>query len=128
MAELTDAPWDRADYQRFAAARAHGHVLAVRFDNGDEVKVDVRALLDGIGDEPRWKTVAVDPFELRLLVDGEEVDVPWLEVRALADERLAAHLAQRADAHAQHVGHRLRLLRERRRMSARALAQRAGMS
>lgn len=130
MAELTApvARWDEGTYQRFADARGSGYVLDVRFENGDEVRADVRALLNADFVQARWDTLAVDPLELRVVVDGEEVEIPWLDVRALADEQLAAHLAQRADAHARHVGHRIRLLRERRRLTSRQLAERAGIS
>lgn len=124
----TLAPWDEGAYQRFADARGDGHLLAVRFENGDEVRVDVRALLNADAAQARWDTLAVQPFELRVVVDDEEIEVPWLDVRALADEQLAAHLAQRADAHARHVGHRVRLLRERRRLTSRQVAERAGIS
>ncbi len=122
------ARWDEGAYQRFADARGDGHDLDVRFENGDEVRVDLRALLSADVVAPRWETLAMDPFELRMVVDGEEIEVPWLDVRALADEDLAAHLAQRAHDHARHIGHRVRLLRERRRLTARQLAERAGIS
>lgn len=130
MAELINHPsrWDESTYQRFAGASGHGHALEVRFENGDEVRVDMRALLSADSAEARWETLVVDPFELRLVVGDEEVEVPWLDVRALADDQLAAHLVRRADASARHVGHRVRLLRERRRMTSRQLAERAGIS
>lgn len=130
MAELITHPsrWDEASYQRFAGASGNGHALDVRFDNGDEVRIDMRALLSSDSPQARWETLIVNPFELRVVVDDEEVEVPWLDVRALADEQLAAHLVRRADASARHVGHRLRLLRERRRMTSRQLAERAGIS
>jgi transcriptional regulator with XRE-family HTH domain len=130
MAELmsTQPRWDDAAYQRFADARGDGYLLDVRFENGDEIRVDLRALLNAEGVRVRWETLAVDPFELRVVVNDEEVEVPWLDVRALADEQLAAHLAKRADDHARHVGHRVRFLRERRRLTSRQLAERAGIS
>ena len=129
MAELTgDRPrWDGAAYQRFADAGGRGHDLEVRFENGDEVRIDLRALLDSDA-TPRWETLSIDPFELHLAIGEEVVELSWLDLRALDDELLAAHLAQRADAQARHVGHRLRLLRERRRLSARQVAERAGLS
>ncbi len=120
--------WDRADYQRFQGARGEDQTLVASFENGDEIRVDLRALLNVDDAVASWDTLDVDPYELRLAVNGEAIEVPWLDVRALADGDLAAHLADRAHEQARHVGHRLRLLRVRRKLSAREVAQRAGIS
>jgi transcriptional regulator with XRE-family HTH domain len=122
------ARWDESAYQRFADAQGHGHDLEVRFENGDVVRVDLRALLNTETATARWDTLQIDPFELRVMVDESAIEVPWLDVRALSDDELANHLASRAHDQAQHVGHQVRLLRERRRMTSRELAERAGIS
>lgn len=130
MDELTreQRPWDSAGYQRFADASGERHELLARFENGDEVSLDVRRLAD-LGDAiPSWSQLAVDPYELRLPVDGELVEVPWLDVRALSDEDFANHLAERAGEQAHEVGHRIRILRDRRQLSGRELAERAGIT
>jgi transcriptional regulator with XRE-family HTH domain/Zn-dependent peptidase ImmA (M78 family) len=130
MSDVTvaSASWNQADYQRFREARGEGHILIASFENGDEIQVDLRALLNVDDAVAKWETLDVDSYELRLAVDGETIEVPWLDVRALADERLAAHLADRAHEQARHVGHNLRLLRARRKLTAREVAERAGIS
>jgi transcriptional regulator with XRE-family HTH domain/Zn-dependent peptidase ImmA (M78 family) len=129
MSDVTVArSWDRADYQRFLGAHGEDQTLVASFENGDEVRVDLRALLNVEDAVASWETLDVDPYELRLAVNGETIEVPWLDVRALADDSLASHLAERAHEQARHVGHRLRLLRVRRKLSARDVAERAGMS
>ena len=125
---LTATSWNSAEYQRFVEARGEDQTLVASFENGDEVQVDLRALLNVDHVVASWETLDVDPYELRLAVNGETIEVPWLDVRALADHQLASHLAQRAHEQALHVGHRLRILRGRRKLSAREVAERAGIS
>jgi transcriptional regulator with XRE-family HTH domain len=116
--------WDRADYQRIAAADGEGRELSVRFENGDQVAFDVGRLVD-LGDgSPDWGALRTDGFELQFALDGRTVVIPWLQIRALLDADLAGHLARSAEVEARQVGHRLRVLRERRGLSGRELAER----
>jgi transcriptional regulator with XRE-family HTH domain len=122
------AAWDEASYQRLSEASGEDNALHVAFENGDRVKLVLSALLNRPGAEADWDTLELNPYELRLTVDGKPEIVPWMDIRALADEHLASHLAERASEQARSVGHRLRLLRGRRGLSARELAERAGIS
>lgn len=122
------ALWDEASYQRLSEASGEDDALHVAFENGDRVNLALSALLNRPAAEADWDTLKLNPYELHLTVDGEPEIVPWMDIRALADERLASHLAERASEQAHSVGHRLRLLRSRRGLSARELAERAGIS
>jgi transcriptional regulator with XRE-family HTH domain len=130
MRETAASPaiWDEASYQRLSEASGEDDTLHVAFENGDRVNLALSALLNRPGAEGKWDTLELNPYELRLTVDGEPKIVPWMDIRALADERLASHLADRASEQARSVGHHLRLLRARRGLSARELAERAGIS
>lgn len=126
--KASDVRWESPGYQRFADASCDGHELRVAFENGDEVTLDVRHLTD-VGDTaPTLSELVVEPYELRLRIDDKVVEVPWLDVRALSDDGFANHLAERAGRQAHEVGHRLRMLRERRGLSGRELAERAGFT
>lgn len=127
-ATLVTPSWDHADYQRFCEAHGEDHMLVASFENGDEIRVDLRALLNVDDATANWDTLDVDPYELRLAVNGETIEVSWLDVRALADDSLAASLADRAHEQARHIGHRLRVLRTRRKLTSREVAERAGIS
>jgi DNA-binding Xre family transcriptional regulator len=61
--------------------------------------------------------------------DGAEtLDIPGLTIRALTDPEFSAHLARAAAEQARHVGKRLRELRIARGLSAKSVAQRAGLA
>ena len=123
----TSRPWDDAAYQRLVDVRGRGHELVAVFENGDEVRIDSRALTDSAG-EPDWSSLKLAPHALTLSVEGESFDVSWLDVRALSDDDFSAHLVDRAGEQARQIGRRVRLLRERRRLSSKDLATRAGIS
>jgi transcriptional regulator with XRE-family HTH domain/Zn-dependent peptidase ImmA (M78 family) len=127
--ELRLWPWDEAAYQRIAEASGQDGELYVRFENGDEVHCDVDRILDldSEADSVDWSALTSDGFELTFSINGREVEIPWLQIRALSDEHLANHLAKRAEQEASFIGHQLRLLRRRRGLSSRQLAERAGM-
>jgi len=123
-----ERPWDDAKYQRFAAASGDGHELRVRFENGDEVALDLRRLADLGEATPRWDDLRTTPYELVVSVNGNDVELSWLEVRQSSDDQLALFLAETAEEEAKQVGRHLRLLREERGMSAKELADRAGLA
>jgi transcriptional regulator with XRE-family HTH domain/Zn-dependent peptidase ImmA (M78 family) len=122
------AAWDNPAYQRFQSARGSGTELAVTFGNGEEATVDLRSLMGAPTADVAWESLEVEPFEIRIQVDGSLVEIPWLDVRALSDVAFAGHLAESAAESAKLVGHRLRNLRESRKLSSRELAERAGLS
>jgi Zn-dependent peptidase ImmA (M78 family)/DNA-binding XRE family transcriptional regulator len=124
---LIQRPWDDGAYQRFAEANIDGEQLVVRFENGDEVRVNANRLL-GVEGAPQWGELEVSQYELRLTAGEERHEVAWVDVRALDDASFAGYLAERAAEEARQVGHRLRSLRERRNLSSRELAERAGIN
>ena len=128
MTEQIANRWDRADYQRIAAAHGEGRELSVRFENGDQVVFDVGRLVDVGERSPDWSALRTNGFELEFPLEGRTVVVPWLQIRALLDADLAGHLARSAEVEAMQVGHRLRVLRERRGLSGRELAERVGIA
>jgi len=121
-------PWDGAAYQRIAEASGEGHQLSVRFENGDQASFDVRRLIDTGDRAPDWSQLSSDGFELAFPVNGELAELPWIQIRTLIDQDLATHLARQAERESSQVGHRIRLLRERRGLSGRELAERAGIA
>src|SRR4051794_6335012 len=104
-------PWDEAAYQRVADARGEAFDLAVRFEDGTELRIDVRRLVD-LEEPPVWDDLVVRDGEVELSTNDGPVEISWLDLRALTDEDFARHLAERADEQARQVGRRLRLLRE----------------
>jgi transcriptional regulator with XRE-family HTH domain len=128
MTALANNRWDEASYQRIAAASGQGSELSVTFENGDELRFDIGRLVALGGEAPDWAALRTEPFEVEFEFGGEEVILSWLSIRSLLDDELAAHLARSAESEAEQVGHRLRVLRERRGLSGRQLAERVGIA
>jgi transcriptional regulator with XRE-family HTH domain/Zn-dependent peptidase ImmA (M78 family) len=123
----TSAQWDEPTYQRLAHAHGEGFDLVVKFENGDDICIDARRLVD-LDRPPEWRQLVVGDLEIEIPTDAGAIAISWLDLRALTDTEFAGHLAQQADEQAQQVGHRLRLLRERRGLRSGELAKRAGIS
>jgi transcriptional regulator with XRE-family HTH domain/Zn-dependent peptidase ImmA (M78 family) len=128
MTALANNRWDEASYQRIAAASGEGSELSVTFENGDELRFDIGRLVALGGEAPDWAALRTEPFEVEFEFGGEDVILSWLSIRSLLDDELAAHLARSAESEAEQVGHRLRVLRERRGLSGRQLAERVGIA
>jgi transcriptional regulator with XRE-family HTH domain len=121
--------WDQSDYQHLVEARGEDDALWVQFADGTEAQVELRRLLDPPpASTPAWETLKVEPHSVSFEVDEEEVELPWLDIRAATDAAFGSLLVDRAAESAQQVGSQLRLLRERRGLSGKELAERAGLS
>jgi transcriptional regulator with XRE-family HTH domain len=121
-------PWDEAAYQRIVGAAGEGNEVSIEFENGDQVTFDIGRLIDVADNVPDWSALDARDFELEFPLGTEQVVLPWFQIRRLLDEDLAAHFARAAEREAEQVGHRLRILRERRGLSGRQLADRVGIA
>lgn len=119
--------WNEPSYQRLTHAHGEGFDLFVEFQDGDESHIDARRMV-ALDHPPDWNRLVVRDSEIDLPTDDGTVVISWLDLRALMDNDFARHLANQADDQARQVGHRLRLLRERRGLQAGELADRAGIS
>src|SRR5205814_1213795 len=111
-------------------------LLTVRFADGEEVSLPATQLTQPRTAKVRWERLeVVDCYHLRIPAlhsandDGAEtLDIPGFTIRALTDPEFSAHLARAAAEQARHVGQRLRELRVARGLSAKSVAQRAGLA
>lgn len=69
-----------------------------------------------------------DAFEIMVPTPPGEAHISWFTIRALTDRGFAAHLATMADKRARQVGLRIRELRDRRDLTSKEVAQRAGIT
>jgi DNA-binding XRE family transcriptional regulator len=125
---ITLAPWDALAYQRIASVALQGDHLAVRFDDGSWATVEVQRLLPPGSGHPDWTSITSDVYEIVVPTDRGDVEIPWTTIRALTDAAFAAHLATVAEEQSRLVGTRLRALRHRRKLTAREVAERAGIT
>lgn len=124
----TLAPWDVPAYQRIVSAAHQGSNLAIQFEDGSWATVEATRVLPPDSAEADWTAMTHDAFEIMVPTGSGEAQISWLTIRALTDRVFATHLATAADAQARHVGLRLRELRQRRDLTSKEVAQRAGIT
>lgn len=120
--------WEQPDYQTIAAVTYDGQ-LVVQFANGDVAAVPIDRLVRSDITGLDWSEVRHSAHDVVVPgADGETVEISWLDIRAQSDPELAEFLVQTADDEAQRIGRRLRALRERRGMTAKQVADAAGIA
>lgn len=120
--------WERRDYQTITDAVFDDGRLRVRFADGDEANVAVDRLVRSRSDGVRWDEARHTAHDILVPADEGELEVSWMDIRAQSDPPFAAYLMQTADEEAQRIGQRLRSLREQRRMTAKEVAEIAGIA
>jgi transcriptional regulator with XRE-family HTH domain/Zn-dependent peptidase ImmA (M78 family) len=120
--------WEEPDYQTITDVAYDGTHLVVRFANGDEARVPVGRLVRPQAGPPRWWEVRNAAHEVIVPTAGGEAEVSWMDLRAQSDPRFSEFLRQTADEEARRIGQRLRALRERRGMTAKEVAEAAGIA
>ncbi len=120
--------WDKSAYQRIADARFREGHLFVRFEDSAKAKIDANSLLPPGTHHAEWDDLEFDPYEIVVLVDGKRFEIPWSTIRSQSDVDYSAHLGKMAEERKNLVGLRLRKLREARQLTARDVAERAGIS
>src|SRR5689334_15290190 len=99
MTATTDreARWSERDYQTIAAVEYDGQ-LTVRFADGDVATVDPERLVRPKAGAPDWSRVDHSNHEIVVsTIDGEAVEISWMDVRAQSDPEFAEYLIQTAD-------------------------------
>lgn len=120
--------WDSPRYQRMLEAGADNDHLVVRFEDGTQVSVLKEQLLPFTAVSPRWDELRVTPFEIVIPAAGGEREIPWTTVRLLTDREFAHHAANVAEEQARDIGLRIRELRTNRGLTAKEVAERAGIT
>jgi len=123
--------WEAPGYLEIvqASATPEGRIT-VLFADETWVEFDGRRLLPPGVCDPRWAALRLDEEggHLEIPTAGEPVELPPDRVRLLTDPDYAEHWAQLAAESAHRIGRRLRTLRERRGLTAKDVAQRAGIA
>lgn len=125
------ARWDTGDYLRIRAASydPQHQQVKVQFFDGDIVAVPTKHLTDHRDRDIEWQCLDVeDSMHVHVPTGGDPVEIPGFAIRSLTDAAFAAHLARRAEESARRVGERLRALRKARGLTAKEVAERAGVA
>jgi DNA-binding XRE family transcriptional regulator len=65
---------------------------------------------------------------LEIPTDDTVIEIPWDRIRSVADPDFRAHLAQRAQARARHIGGKIRAMRLDAGLTPAAVAEKVGVS
>lgn len=122
--------WQTPGYAQILQVRACDGTVTVQFADGGWVQIDGSRLLPPEVHDPAWSAITVDEYGDFLIVPtaGDPVDIPADRIRIVTDPAFAEHRARRARAEARMIGRRIRTLRERRGLTAKEVARRAGIT
>lgn len=120
--------WAQHTYQRICSAHEHAGTLDVCFEDGTQAQVQTARLVPHGSKEIDWSHLSVTPYEVTVPAADGPIVIPWSRIRTLTDAEYAAHLAAAAAEEAQRIGLRIRALRERRGLTGKQLADRAGIT
>jgi|SRR5581483_5785371 len=118
--------WDQPEYRRITCAEVQSNHVLVTFADRTEARLETHQL--AAGSDLDWRRMTFTPYELIVPSGSGEVEVPWSSIRLLSDPEYSAHLAAAAEEEAHNIGKRLKELRKNRNLTAKELAQRAGIT
>jgi len=122
------ARWEQRDYQTITDVALDDGQLRVRFANGDEASVGVDRLVRSRSDGVRWDEARHTAHDIVVPAGEGEIEISWMDIRAQSDAPFARFLMQTAEEEAGRIGQRLRGLREQRGMTAKEVAETAGIA
>lgn len=130
MNTTTERParWERRDYQTITGVGFKDGTLEVHFADGAEATVAADRFVRTPLSRARWSEVRHTAHDIVVPAPEGEVEISWMDVRAQSDPSFANYLMQTADEEAQRIGQRLRALREQRGMTAKKVAESAGIA
>lgn len=120
--------WDTADYQRIESVEYNNDELIVTFADGSTVKLDVAQLLSSDVHTAAWDALSFDPYEIVIPTSTGEVEIPWTTIRLLSDKEFAIYWTSVAENDAKLIGTRIKELRERKKLTSKEVAERAGIT
>src|SRR6266508_1044454 len=122
------AKWDTREYRRIVSASYRDGRLIVLFEDRTWVDLKADRVVPPETRGAQWERLAVSPYEVTVPTENGAVEIPWSTVRAVTDKAYSAHLADAAEEEARQIGLRIRELREKRNLSSKELAERAGIT
>lgn len=128
MARILRRYWDTREYVTITRAFERNGKLFVSFADASHAVLDAAQVLPPDTGVPHWKDLAFTDREVLVPTSRKDVEIPWITIRSLSDERFRSHLTRAAEEEARQVGQRLRRLRKQRHLSAKEVAKRAGIT
>lgn len=120
--------WNNTSYQKIQDAKFNNENVIVSFENGDVITVPKEVLIPfGINDI-EWEKINFNPFEISIPASPKSFEIPWDKLRVLTDKEFAKYLAIKSEEQSQLIGIKVKRLREKKEISSKELAERAGVT
>lgn len=120
--------WNNTSYQKIQEAKFINENVIVSFENGDIITVPKGVLTPfGINDI-EWEKINFNPFEISIPASPKPLEIPWDKLRVLTDKEFAKYLANKSEEQSQLIGIKVKRLREKKEISSKELAERAGVT
>lgn len=116
------------NYQKISDAKVENGILTVQFADGDIVTIPVSQLLPGETQLALPPAFDLNDFEININTSDGQYAIPWDRIRILTDDEFAKEMVAAAEENSKSVGRRIKTLRERQNLTAKKLAERAGIA
>jgi transcriptional regulator with XRE-family HTH domain len=118
--------WEEPGYDEIVAVEAALGVVAVRFENGDQVEVPIAEL--GLPNDTLFRIEAESGALFAKPPEGREREIDWMAIRASAEPDFAEEMRRRDAEESRRIGRRLRALRENNGITQKDAARLADMA
>lgn len=120
--------WNNTSYQKIRDAKFTNDNVVVSFENGDVIEVSKRTLIPFGVTNIEWTKLDFSPFEIIIPASPNSLEIPWDKLRVITDKEFAKYLAEKSEEQAKLIGVKVKRLRERKEISSKELAERAGVA
>ena len=119
---------NRGEHRRIFRAFSNGSELIVRFADRTDISIPVASLVPPGTRSASWTEIDVAPFDIRIKAEPNTIEIPWSRLRYLTHPEYNAHIDSMGMNASQKIGLIIRSLREKRKLSSKEVAERAGIS
>ncbi|MBL7722752.1 MAG: ImmA/IrrE family metallo-endopeptidase [Chitinophagaceae bacterium] len=120
--------WNNTSYQKIKDARLNNQNIVVSFENGDVIEVPKGALSPFGASDIEWSKIHFSPFEIIIPASPNALEIPWDKLRVITDKEFAKYLADKSEEQSKLIGVKVKRLREKKNISSKELAERAGVA
>lgn len=120
--------WNNTSYQKIKDAQLTNDNLVVSFENGDVIEVPKETLTPFSNCEIEWSKLSFNPFEIIIPGSPHSLEIPWDKLRVITDKEFGKYLAEKSEEQSKLIGVKVKRLREKKGISSKGLAERAGIT
>lgn len=120
--------WNNTSYQKIKDAKFIDNYIVVSFENGDVIEIPKDNLIPFGTTNIEWDKLNFSPFEIIIPASPHSLEIPWDKLRVITDKEFGRHLAEQSEAQSKQIGVKVKRLREKKGISGKELAERAGIT